>query len=359
MSDTRDRLDALLRERILVLDGAWGTMIQNARLDPEDYRGERFADHTRDVAGDPDLLNLTRPDVVLEIHRQYLAAGADITTTNTFTVRRLGALDQQGRYRGSSRRGPDGQGQPSAPLALRELFGGIPDFYVQTDWWSQPTMMQVAGGMDRLPAALAARLGNRIVYRAAVREIRQSERGVWAIYADADGRPRRVDADYCVCTIPLPVLRDLQKDFSPPVQAAIAAAEYDGAGKIGLQFRRRFWEQDDDIYGGRSWTDQEIGQIIYPSHGFNTSKGVLIGYYLDFRQDHARASSRRSAAAGTRARCPRAPAVRDRVRDRLLGDVGARAVEPGVMAIGVGRCARRARRRCANRTAASTSPATT
>ena len=151
-------------------------------------------------------------------------------------------------------------------------------------------MMQVAGGMDRLPAALAARLGNRIVYRAAVREIRQSERGVWAIYADADGRPRRVDADYCVCTIPLPVLRDLQKDLSPPVQAAIAAASYDGAGKIGLQFKRRFWEQDDEIYGGRSWTDQEIGQIIYPSHGFNASKGVLIGYYLDFSEDHARSA---------------------------------------------------------------------
>jgi monoamine oxidase len=195
-------------------------------------------------------------------------------------LRQLGALDQQRQYRGSSRRGP---GQ-SAPLALRDLFGGIPGFYVQTDWWSQPTMMQVAGGMDRLPAALVARLGNRIVYRAAVREIRQSERGVWAIYNDADGRAQRVDADYCVSTIPLPVLRDLQKDFSAPVQAAITAAEYDGAGKIGLQFKRRFWEQDDDIYGGRSWTDQEIGQLIYPSHGFGTSKGVLIGYYLDFKR---------------------------------------------------------------------------
>jgi monoamine oxidase len=105
---------------------------------------------------------------------------------------------------------------------------------------------------------------------------------VWVIYGDANGRPRRVDADYCVCTIPLPVLRDLQADFSPPVQAAISAAAYDGAGKIGLQFKRRFWEQDDEIYGGRSWTDQEIGQVIYPSHGFNGNKGVLVGYYLDF-----------------------------------------------------------------------------
>jgi monoamine oxidase len=199
-------------------------------------------------------------------------------------LRRLGALDEQRRYRGSSRRGPDDQGGPSAPLPLGDLFRGIPDFYVQTDWSSQPTMMQVAGGMDRLPAALAARLGDRIVYRAAVREIRQSDRGVWAVYADANGRPRRVDADYCACTIPLPVLRDLQTDFSPPVHAAISAAAYDGAGKIGLQFKRRFWEQDDAIYGGRSWTDQEVGQLIYPSHGFNGGKGVLVGYFLDFKR---------------------------------------------------------------------------
>jgi 5-methyltetrahydrofolate--homocysteine methyltransferase len=80
-------------ERILVLDGAWGTMIQNARLDPEEYRGERFADHPQDVAGDPDLLNLTRPDLVLDIHRQYLAAGADLTTTNTFTATSIGQAD--------------------------------------------------------------------------------------------------------------------------------------------------------------------------------------------------------------------------------------------------------------------------
>jgi monoamine oxidase len=192
-------------------------------------------------------------------------------------LRSLGALNENGQYRGSSRRGGD------APVALRDLFGGIPGFYVQTDWSSQPTMMQVAGGMDRLPAALAARLGNRITYRAAVREIRQNERGVSVICADAHGKPRRIDADYCISTIPLPVLTDIAKDLSTPVQSAIAAARYDGAGKIGLQFKRRFWEQDDGIYGGRSWTDQEVGQIIYPSHGFTTAKGVLVGYYLDFR----------------------------------------------------------------------------
>ena len=199
-------------------------------------------------------------------------------------LRRLGALDQQRQYRGSPRRGGYGPERQSAPLPLRDLLGANFDFYLGIDWDSQPAMMQVVGGMDRLPAALAARLRNRIVYRAAVREIRQAERSVWAIYADADGQLRRADADYCVSTIPLPVLNGLQKDLSQPVQSAIAAASYDGAGKIGLQFRRRFWEADDEIYGGRSWTDQEIGQIIYPSHGFGGPKGVLVGYYMDFNR---------------------------------------------------------------------------
>src|SRR5436309_8764608 len=77
-------LDRLLRERILVLDGAMGTMIQQLRLSEADFRGDRFASHPRDVRGDNDLLVLTRPDAIAAIHRQYLEAGADIIETNTF-----------------------------------------------------------------------------------------------------------------------------------------------------------------------------------------------------------------------------------------------------------------------------------
>ena len=88
-----DELKALLDERIVVLDGAWGTMFQDAKLSPEDYHDDRFGDHQPDVAGDPDLLNLTRPDLVLDVHRRYLEAGADITTTNTFTATSIGQAD--------------------------------------------------------------------------------------------------------------------------------------------------------------------------------------------------------------------------------------------------------------------------
>ena len=79
-------LQQLLQERILILDGAMGTMVQSYRLQEADFRGERFADWHLDLRGNNDLLTLTRPDVVREIHRAYLDAGADIIETNTFTA---------------------------------------------------------------------------------------------------------------------------------------------------------------------------------------------------------------------------------------------------------------------------------
>ena len=93
MQDARTRLEAILRDRIAVLDGSWGVLIQREVKGEDAYRGERFTDHQRPVAGDPDLLNLTRPDVVLDIHRKYFAAGADIATTNTFTATSIGQAD--------------------------------------------------------------------------------------------------------------------------------------------------------------------------------------------------------------------------------------------------------------------------
>jgi 5-methyltetrahydrofolate--homocysteine methyltransferase len=86
-------LRELLDERIVVLDGSWGVLIQREVRGEEAYRGERFRDHPRDVAGNPDLLNLTRPDVILGIHRDYFAAGADVATTNTFTATSIGQAD--------------------------------------------------------------------------------------------------------------------------------------------------------------------------------------------------------------------------------------------------------------------------
>ncbi len=91
--DVAHEIRTLAEERILVLDGAWGVLLQNRGLNEADFRGERFAEHPRDLHNDPDLLNLTRPDIVREVHDAYFAAGADITTTNTFTATSIGQAD--------------------------------------------------------------------------------------------------------------------------------------------------------------------------------------------------------------------------------------------------------------------------
>ena len=96
MSTRQKRIEALhaaAAERILIIDGAMGTMIQRHKLDEADFRGQRFANHHRDVKGNNDLLALTQPRIIFEIHEQYLAAGADIIETNTFNAQRISLAD--------------------------------------------------------------------------------------------------------------------------------------------------------------------------------------------------------------------------------------------------------------------------
>jgi 5-methyltetrahydrofolate--homocysteine methyltransferase len=90
---TPDALRALLAERILVLDGAMGTMIQQYKLQEADYRGSEFANWSTDLKGNNDLLVLTKPELILDIHRQYLAAGADILETNSFNATPIAMAD--------------------------------------------------------------------------------------------------------------------------------------------------------------------------------------------------------------------------------------------------------------------------
>jgi 5-methyltetrahydrofolate--homocysteine methyltransferase len=91
--DVAAEIRRLAEERILVLDGAWGVLLQSSGLKEADFRGERFAGHDRDLLNNPDVLNLTRPDVIRRVHERYFEAGADITTTNTFTATSIGQAD--------------------------------------------------------------------------------------------------------------------------------------------------------------------------------------------------------------------------------------------------------------------------
>jgi 5-methyltetrahydrofolate--homocysteine methyltransferase len=87
------KIDEILKERILVIDGAMGTMIQRHTLTEEDFRGERFKDHQYPLKGNNDILSITRPDIIREIHRQYFEAGADIAETNTFSGTTIAQAD--------------------------------------------------------------------------------------------------------------------------------------------------------------------------------------------------------------------------------------------------------------------------
>lgn len=142
----------------------------------------------------------------------------------------------------------------------------------------QMIMFHPVGGMDMIAKAFEKRVGHMIKYQAEVQEIRQTGSGVRIVYKQK-GEAQEITGDYCICTIPLPVLAKIPADFSSDMATAISKINYANAGKIGLQFKRRFWEEDELIFGGFSTTNMDITQIWYPATHYFSKKGVLIGYY--------------------------------------------------------------------------------
>jgi monoamine oxidase len=178
-----------------------------------------------------------------------------------------------------------GPGEATVPLDLEMLVkaGYSSGLGFLKSYNQQPTMLTPVGGMDRIPCAFAEKLGDVIHYNSPVREIRRTASGgVRVVFADgrAGGAVRELEGDFGLCTLPPNLLRRLPADFSPATQTALHTMTPAASGKIGLQFKRRFWEEDDDIYSGSSKTDDPIGQIYYPFDNFGSrGKGVVIGYY--------------------------------------------------------------------------------
>jgi monoamine oxidase len=212
-------------------------------------------------------------------------------------LRSWGALDSNYAYkanlisaefRGFSRDPGGGLGaapNPSEPIGLSDILKSRLWRYLQNFALHsfQSTMFQPVGGMDMIGKAFAREVGDVIRYNAQVTRIQQGDHGVTVTYTDlkAPATPQQAKADWCVCTIPLSILSQLPLDVGGRMKAAIDAVPYSSSVKIGLQFKRRFWEEDEAIYGGISYTDLPIRQIAYPNTGFNSAgKGVLLGAYL-------------------------------------------------------------------------------
>jgi monoamine oxidase len=206
-------------------------------------------------------------------------------------LRSFGALDKDMAYKGSGRAGysePPGGGTQagtrSQPLDLRRILDA--GFWrLQTNfgesWEQAATMMQPVGGMGRIGQAFGRQLRGSITYGAEVRALRRSGDEARVVWRDAkSGRERAIEAPLVVVTIPLPVLRAIPADFAPEIRTAIEAVDYVPAVKIAFQAERRFWELDEAIYGGISWTSRDITQVWYPSAGIHQRKGILLGAYI-------------------------------------------------------------------------------
>ncbi|MBB6250787.1 flavin monoamine oxidase family protein [Nitrospirillum iridis] len=203
-------------------------------------------------------------------------------------LKSYGDLTPDSRYEGSDRSGyiqppgaADQVGTRRPPLPLRDLLGEEtvpPAILFEEIVLMQATMFQPAGGMDRIPAALARALKSPPRLNAVVEQIRSAPDGVRVRYRDRLGGQRQeVAADYAVVTIPLPVLAGIDSDFPAPVKAAISGAVYDAANKVAFE-APRFWERE-QIYGGISYTGGETSLIWYPSGGYHQARGLLVATY--------------------------------------------------------------------------------
>jgi monoamine oxidase len=141
-------------------------------------------------------------------------------------------------------------------------------------------MLEIQGGTDRLPYAFLPEIRNEIRFGARMIAIDQSPTDVSIHYQTRAGRSEQ-KGDYAIITAPFPVLRHIEalKPFSRTKMRAIRELHYDASAKILFQCRRRFWEQDDGIFGGGTITDLPVRNVYYPDHGRETGRGVMLASY--------------------------------------------------------------------------------
>jgi monoamine oxidase len=214
-------------------------------------------------------------------------------------LRQFGDLDANLKYTGSARAGfathlltaaPD----LKKPLPIAELlrsgfvygmnFGEAED--------QSAMMLTPVGGMDNVVKGFLSRVGQYVRLNAPVRAVQVKAKGVDIVY-ERDGRPAQIHADYCLNCIPIHLMAGIPNNLPKDYVQALSAIPRGKLFKIGLQMKERFWERE-GIYGGISWTMQDITQIWYPPHGIHGKKGVLLGAY-SFSDDLGEKFARLSA----------------------------------------------------------------
>ncbi len=252
--------------------------IRDVKADFEGGVAELLAKATRQGALD-DAVSREDREILLEALRAHGCLDKDF---------RYVAGEDSADFRGYAKDpggGLDARPLPGEPIGLHDiltsrLWRGLQNFLLYD---FQTTMFQPVGGMGRIGEAFARQIPNVIRYGAKATGVRQDDRGVAVSFQNlaGDGAVEEARADWCVCALPLTILSELPINVSAPMKAAIDAVPYAAAVKFGLQFKRRFWEEDEQIFGGISYTNLPIRQIAYPCAGYNAGgKGVLLGGYL-------------------------------------------------------------------------------
>ena len=180
----------------------------------------------------------------------------------------LGFTDWPGAY--------DDPGKPLDPLTLKEILanrGAAFPLFFEAIIDMQPTMMQPVGGMDRIPHALYLAVQPNVKLNEPVTAIRREGGGVRVEHKSGATR-----ADYAVVTLPAHLLERIANDFSPAKKAALKSVNYLRSAKVAFE-APRFWE-DDGVYGGLAWTDKLNENVLYPSSGFHSDRGVIVGAYV-------------------------------------------------------------------------------
>ena len=206
-----------------------------------------------------------------------------------------GSLGERGEYSPDGRSGFDPlpgayaeTGRPIAPMSLADLFAigpsvGLPLMFDDIFDMQMP-MFQPVGGMDRIALALYEQVRPVVRLGTPVTAIRRTAGGVRIEHGPGD---RALEADYCLCTLPLPLLSRVATDFTAAKKAVIRSVPYFPSTKVAFE-SPRFWEEE-GIYGGLAWTDRPNENIFYPSTGWQADKGVLVTAYASgwTGQNHA------------------------------------------------------------------------
>jgi len=205
-------------------------------------------------------------------------SGDDLERLMQFLVR-SGYLDSEDHmYRPPEARRADGRHDLSALLQS--------GFWARARSLNQETggpapLFQPVGGMQQIALAFERELGDRLSFNSEVRSVVQSESGVRVIVRDTrTGAEREEVADYVVCCLPMSILKKIDVNFSPEMARAVQATGHAAVAKMGLQMKRRFWEEDEGIFGGHLWSRSlQLGEFSYPCYDYFREKGVLLGYY--------------------------------------------------------------------------------